>query len=181
MTQRIGGERPCRGCACPVPRARELAQYCSACRAQRCPECWSCAGQHTPTCQWTARTHRAPRPAPGRREVCGGALEAGRGNARTCLPCYYQRPRRVTVGEMLIMSKVVKVHVSPVRLLSELERAEQALPPGHQCPASEAVHYAVTKLAAARQVQDAALDEATRTPEPQAARVSPPQGEGTEA
>ena len=74
------------------------------------------------------------------------------------------------------MSKVVKVHVSPVRLLSELERAEQALPPGHQCPASEAVHYAVMKLAAARQVQDVALDEAARTAEVPALRMVLPQG-----
>ena len=74
------------------------------------------------------------------------------------------------------MKKTVhRVDVSPVRLLSEFERAEQALPPGHQCPASEALHYAVTKLAPVRQLQNLGLDEAVRIAEPRAERVVPPQ------
>ena len=74
------------------------------------------------------------------------------------------------------MTKIVRVDVSPVRLLTEFERAKSALPPGHQCPASAAVSYAVEKLQAVRLAQDVALDESARAAEVPAPRVVPPQG-----
>lgn len=73
------------------------------------------------------------------------------------------------------MKPIQRVHISPTRLLAELERAASALPPGHQCPASEAVSYAVTKLQAVRQVQDVTLDADARTPEQRAERTVEPQ------
>jgi hypothetical protein len=78
------------------------------------------------------------------------------------------------------MPKIVKVTVSPVRLLNELERAANALPHDHQCPATRAVHYAVEKLSVARAAQDLVLDASTRLPESPAPRVVPPQYPGVE-
>ena len=78
--------------------------------------------------------------------------------------------------------KVVRidVQVSPSRLLDALEHAQTALAHGNAAEARAALTYAVTRLQAVRHAQDAALDEAARTPEPRAQREHLPQDPGSE-
>jgi hypothetical protein len=78
------------------------------------------------------------------------------------------------VGVVKADAKVVRVAVSPIRLLDELERGQAALQRGDQSAAQASLDYAVAKLQAIRAVQDVALDEATQTPETQAPKVTPP-------
>jgi hypothetical protein len=61
MTAPVTGERPCRGCASPIPRGRARPNYCEACRQTQCRECGRYRGQHAGDCRWDERTHR---PAP---------------------------------------------------------------------------------------------------------------------
>ena len=70
--------------------------------------------------------------------------------------------------------KIARVDISPLRLLSELERAQEALAQGDQSTAQASLAYAVERLQAVRMVQDVTLDAAAKTPEPRAERVVPP-------
>jgi hypothetical protein len=70
--------------------------------------------------------------------------------------------------------RVYRVDASPLKILTTLEQARRALAGGDVAAGRALVGEAVARLEGARTAQDAVLDEAARTPEQRAERVTEP-------